>query len=284
MNPKAPLLGDDYAKYKDTIFDAVDRVFDVPYEDVYTNSYDGLRLHGRYYHNGDGLPIEIFFHGYRSPGLRDGSGSIELAKAAAYNLLVVDQRANGLSDGNVITFGVKEKRDVLSWTEYVTKRFGDNCDIILAGVSMGAATVLMASALELPSNVRCITADCGYSSQAEIIKKVCKELKLPPWMVMPFIRLGAKVYGSFDLYSETPMDAVKKASVPIIFFHGDNDNFVPCEMSKSMYESCMSNKDMFIAEGAAHGVSYLEQGNEYRSHLAKFFRDNGIMVTMKDNF
>lgn len=283
MNPKLPLRGDDYAKYEHTIFDSVDRVSAEPFEDVYVTAHDGLRLHGRYYHNGDDLPVEIFFHGYRSPGLRDGSGSIELAKRAGYNLILVDQRGSALSDGHVISFGVNEKCDVLSWIDYVIKRFGEKQSIILAGVSMGAATVLMASGLYLPENVKCITADCGYSSQREIIEKVCRDINISPRLVMPFIRLGAKLYGGFDLYSETPIEAVKKAKVPIFFIHGDNDGFVPCEMSRQMYDCCASPKEIFIAHGSAHGVSYLDYGDEYRAYLKKFFADSGVATEWQDN-
>lgn len=283
MNPKLPLRGDDYAKYESTIFASVDRVSSKAYEDIYVTACDGKRLHGRYYQNGEGKPVEIFFHGYRSPGLRDGSGTIELAERAGYNLIVVDQRGSALSDGNVISFGVKEKQDVLSWIDYVINRFGGEQSIILAGVSMGAATVLLASGLELPKNVKCITADCAYSSQSEIIEKVCRSMNMPPRLVMPFIRLGARLYGGFDLYSETPIEAVKKATVPIFFIHGDNDGFVPCNMTKKMYECCSSPKELFIAPGSAHGVSYLDYGNEYRAYLKKFFAESGVITEWREN-
>ncbi len=275
-DPTAPLVGDEYNDYNEKVLAAVDRVLKLPYEEITITSHDGLKLYGRYYHNGDGLPMEIFFHGYRSSGLRDGSGAIELAPKAGFNLLVVDQRGSGLSDGRVISFGVKEKQDVLSWVSYAIARFGDDLKIILAGVSMGAATVLMASGLKLPKNVKCITADCPYSSQKDIISKVCSDLKLPVTVVMPFISLGAKLYGHFDLDSETPEEAVSHTTVPIFFVHGDADGFVPCDMSSRMYERCASSKLMYLAPDSPHGISFVAHYPEYTDHLKKFFKDAGL--------
>ncbi len=275
-DPTTPLVGDEYNDYNDKVLAAVERVMKLPCEEVSVTSHDGLKLHGRYYHNGDGLPLEIFFHGYRSSGLRDGSGAIELAPKAGFNLLLVDQRSSGLSDGKVISFGVKEKEDVLTWIDYAIDRFGDDLQIILAGVSMGAATVLMASGLKLPENVKCITADCPYSSQSDIIAKVCADMKLPVRVVMPFIAMGAKLYGHFDLGSETPEEAVSHTAVPIFFVHGDADGFVPCEMSRKMHEKCASQKHIYIAPDSPHGISFVAHYPEYIQHLKEFFKDAGV--------
>lgn len=283
-NPRLPLEGDDYAAYSDRVLAAVDRVLKFPCEDVYITSHDGLKLHGRYFHNGDGYPIEIFVHGYRSSGYRDGSGSIELGPDFGFNLIVIDQRGGGMSEGNVISFGIKEKYDILSWIDYVRERFGDDQKIILAGVSMGASTVMLASALDLPENVRCITADCGYSDQKEIIAKIAGEMKFPPKLVMPLLRLGARLYGGFDLYDETPLEAVKRAKVPIFFAHGEKDGFVPCKMCYELYDACASDKVLFIAEGAAHGLSFIEKKKEYCDLLKVFFTKHGVIDMEKDNF
>lgn len=283
-DPTLPLSGEEYAAYNDDVMASVDRVLKIPYEDVYITSNDGLRLHGRYFHNCDGYPVEIFFHGYRSSGLRDGSGSIELGPEAGFNLITVDQRGSGLSDGNVISFGIKEKYDVLSWIDYVTERFGKDQKIILSGVSMGTATVLMASGLDLPENVKCITADCGFSSQKEIIAKVAKEMGFPPKLVMPLIKIGAKLYGGFDLDSETPLEAVSRTKVPVFFAHGAADGFVPCEMTLKMYDACRSDKVIFIAQDTAHGLSFVAKKKEYCEALSKFFAKHGISDSWKDNF
>ena len=140
------------------------------------------------------------------------------------------------------------------------------------------------SPLDLPENVRCITADCGYSDQKEIIAKIAGEMKFPPKLVMPLLRLGARLYGGFDLYDETPLEAVKRAKVPIFFAHGEKDGFVPCKMCYELYDACASDKVLFIAKGAAHGLSFIEKKKEYCDLLKVFFTKHGAIDMEKDNF
>lgn len=277
-NPKLPLEGAEYAEFNEVILNNVNIIEACKCEEVRIKAKDGKMLFGRYYHRKDGLPVEIFFHGYRANGVRDGSGAFEVSGEAGFNLLIVDQRSSGNSEGNVITFGVKEKLDVLSWIDYVINRFGKGVKIILAGISMGASTVLMASELDLPENVKCITADCGYSSQTEIIKKVGKEMKMPIKLLFPFLKLGAFIYGGFNIDSRTPLDAVKNAKVPIFFIHGDCDTFVPCHMCDELYEACTSPKRKLIVKNAAHGVSFFVDNNSYKDYLHEFFKTSGVIT------
>ncbi|MBQ8624221.1 MAG: alpha/beta hydrolase [Oscillospiraceae bacterium] len=277
-DPKLPLEGAEYAEFNEVILNNVKKIEAHPCEEVTIKAKDGKKLFARYYHRGDGYPVEIFFHGYRANGVRDGSGSFGLSEEAGFNLLVVDQRSSGNSEGNVITFGVKEKLDVLAWVDYVINRFGKEVKIILAGISMGASTVLMASELDLPENVKCITADCGYSSQTEIIKKVGKEMKMPIKLLFPFLKLGALVFGGFNIDSRTPLDAVKNARVPIFFIHGDCDTFVPCHMCDELYDACTSPKRKLIVKNAAHGISFFVDHETYKDYLREFFRSSGVIT------
>lgn len=277
-DPKVPLAGEEYAEFNERILRNVSVIEDYPFEEITILSKDGKKLFGRYYHRGDGLPVEIFFHGYRANGVRDGSGSFDFSREAGYNLLIIDQRGSGNSDGNVISFGVKEKQDCLAWIDYVIERFGKDVKIILAGISMGASTVLMASELGLPDNVKCITADCGYSSQGEIIKKVGREMKMPMKILYPFLKLGGIIFGGFNIDSHTPLEAVKNATVPIMFIHGDCDSFVPCYMCDELYEACASPKKKLIVEGAVHGVSFFVGEEIYKDYLREFFNDSGVIT------
>ena len=136
---------------------------------------------------------------------------------------------------------------------------------------MGASTVLMAAGRKLPKTVIGVLADCGYSSQKEIIKKVIRQLKLPADMLYPFVKLGARIFGKFNLEEITPLEAVKRATVPIIFFHGENDDFVPCQMSRELYEACTSRKKLVTVPEAGHGLSYPVQPQAYLSALREFF-------------
>lgn len=248
----------------------IDEVKDLPFEWVSITSYDGLKLYGRYYHVRDGAPLQIQFHGYRGTAYRDYCGGNKLARERGHNVLVIDQRAHGRSEGNTISFGINERYDCLSWIEYACERFGKDRTIILSGVSMGAATVLLASGLSFPDNVKAVIADSPYSSPEAIIKKVCKDMGFPPKLAFPFIRLGAKVFGKIDITSVSVVEEVKKAKTLVLIMHGEDDRFVPCEMSGEIYEAYGGEKKRYTFPRAAHGISYIMHKEEYEKYLDEF--------------
>lgn len=239
-------------------------------EDVYITSFDGLSLHGRYYHVRDGAPLDIQFHGYNGNAMRDFCGGNKISRDLGRNTLLVDQRAHGQSQGKTISFGINERIDCLSWIDYASKRFGRDTEIVLSGVSMGATTVLMASCLDLPENVKGIIADCGFSSPKEIIKKVMRDNRLPDKLLYPFVWLAARVFGRFDLCSADAVLAVSASKVPILLIHGGADDFVPCYMAKEIYEACSSEKELLIVDGAGHGMSYLVDRELYEKTVKDF--------------
>lgn len=236
-------------------------------------SFDNLTLKAKYYEYKKGAPIEIMLHGYRGYGERDMSTGVRRAFECERNALVVDQRASGYSEGKIITFGVKECKDCLSWVDFVIKEFGNDVKIILTGVSMGAATVCNASGCNLPKNVVGVLADCGYNDPGDIIKKVIVDMHLPPKLLYPFIKLGARIFGHFNLEEMTPNEQVKKAQVPIIFYHGGKDELVPHHMSKKLYDACASRKKFVTIEEAKHGISYIVEPIKYVTELKEFFKD-----------
>lgn len=239
-------------------------------ESVSIRSRDGLTLCGRYYHISDQNHLEILFHGWRSNALRDGCGGAKLARDAGYNLLIVDQRAHGSSDGNTITFGVKEKYDCLDWVNYAIDRFGNDVRILLGGVSMGAATVLMASSLPLPPNVVGITADCPYSSPEAIIRKVCRDMGIPDRLGYPFVRISARLIGRFSLADSGAVEAVRHAKVPIMLMHGEEDDFVPFSMSLEILDAIASDKKFLAIPRAGHGLAYFYDTETYTREVTAF--------------
>ena len=262
------------AVHRDALIALVDELEPRPFEAVSITSRDGLRLTGRYYHTADGAPLKFIFHGWRSNVLRDCGGGARMAFDSGYNLLLVNQRAHGDSDGNVITFGIKEKYDCLDWINYAVDRFGKDVKIILGGISMGAATVLMASALELPENVKCISADCGYTSPEAIIRKVCREdMGIPDWLGFPFVRLGARVFGKFSIMDDGAVEAVKHSKVPLMIMHGDEDDFVPFSMCHEIFDAIPGEKTLLIVKNAGHGMSYFVETERYTEALKKFEND-----------
>ena len=187
--------GEIYEPYRDVMVNWMKEVRAMPHEDFYITSFDGLKLHGRYFEYAPGAPIELMVHGYRGNGDRDLCGGVQRCFAMGRSSLVIDQRCSGESGGKVITFGIREYRDCLAWVDFMVKHFGEDAKIILTGISMGASTVLMAAGNPLPRQVKGVLADCGFSCARDIIRKVIRQLKLPLWPVYPLIRLGARLYG-----------------------------------------------------------------------------------------
>ncbi len=245
-------------------------------EIIKISSFDGLTLYGEYYECKKGAPIEILFNGYRGEPERDMSGAVERCFALNHNVILACQRACGKSEGSVVTFGVKESRDCLTWIEYAIKKFGSKVSLIIGGVSMGGTTVLMAGAKELPKNVKYVLSDCGFSSQKAIIKKVIKQMYLPAWLFYPFIKLGAKIFGRFNLEENPAKEAVKKIKIPVIFFHGDSDDFVPFYMAEELYKNCNAPKKFMRVSGAGHGLAYLKEKQAYVDFIKEFEKENGI--------
>ena len=243
------------------------------FEWVYITSDDGLKLAARYYHMADGAPLQIHCHGYRGTSLRDFSGGNKMAYEVGHNALVIDQRACGRSEGNTITFGIKERYDVMRWIEYAIDRFGPDVKIILNGISMGSSTLLMLSGMDLPANVKGITADCPFSGGEKIIMKVCKDMKLPPNIMKPFIRLGARLFGHFNLNETTAVEGIKNKKVPVLLIHGEADSYVPYEMSREIYDANPVDTRFESYPGADHGLSFLKDPDRFRKMMFSFLED-----------
>ncbi len=265
-----------YEPYRDTMIGWMKEASALPHDEICITSFDGLKLYGKYYECIPDAPIELMMHGYRGRAERDLCGGVQRCFSIGHNALVVDQRACGKSEGRVITFGVKESRDCISWVNYIVQRFGNDVPIMLTGISMGASTVLMTAASPLPENVTGVLADCGFTSAHDIIKKVIHGMKLPHNLLYPFVKLGAKLFGQFDLEETPAVEAVKQSRLPIIFYHGDTDDFVPCEMSEQNFYACTSPKQLVVIPGAGHGLSYLVDTDTYIQTLVAFCEEYGI--------
>ena len=265
-----------YEMFREDMVNWTKQIRTMPHEDIEIQSYDGLTLRGTYYEYAPDATVELLFHGYRGNAERDLCGGIERCFALGRSAIIIDQRAGGKSDGHIITFGIRERYDCLSWIRYATERFGKDRKIVIGGVSMGAATVMLAAGENLPENVVCVMADCGYTSAKDIIKKVVKDLKLPLFPIYPLIRLGGRLYGGFDVEETSPMEAVQKARVPIVFIHGDTDNFVPYDMSVKLHEACVSQKKMVTIKGAGHGLAFPVDRKGYVDALREFEEECGF--------
>ena len=242
-------------------------------ESWYTTSFDGLKLHAKYFPCEGARATVIMFHGYRSTSLHDFSGVLPYYRSLGLNLLMCDHRAHGESEGEYITFGVLERFDVLSWTAEHNRRLGDDMPIILDGISMGGATVAYAASLDLPKNVRGIIDDCGYTFPKEQIHYVMGLMKLP---VFPFYHLAntfCRIAAKFSFSDVDARDTLSRTSIPCMFIHGEADDFVLCKMGVECHDACAAKKIMFLCPGAGHGMSYITDTEKCKAMLAEFIDD-----------
>lgn len=268
--PYEPLRGSQFKAVEEDLFRVISIMERYSYEDVGIESHDGLPLQGRYYHFADGAPLMILCHGYRSSALRDGCGGHALSRKMGFNVLVIHQRCHGESGGKTITFGIRERLDVIRWISWANARFGADTPVMLFGLSMGAATVLMGCEAGYPDNVVCIMADSPYAAPADIILKVCKDLHYPPKPAYPFIWLGALLFGGFRLDGCTAREAVRHAKVPILLIHGEDDRLVPCSMSSVIAANCASPVTVSTFPGAGHGLSYMVDPERFERTVFDF--------------
>ncbi len=242
------------------------------YEDVYIQSFDRLKLHAKFYQNGESKRTIVLVHGYKSFGEHNFACVFELYRSLGLNFLIVDQRSHGESEGKYITFGVKERQDICDWCKYLVSKDKD-CEILLGGISMGCTTVLLAAALpEIPSNVIGIIADCGYVTPRDEFAHVMKhDMRVPRFPFLDVADLIARRRAQFGFSDVSTLDAVKVIDIPILFIHGEADTFVPFENTLKNYEASVSqNKKLIIVPKAEHGLSYLVDEAGCRRSLTEF--------------
>ena len=268
--------GDIYLPFRDIMVGWMKEMRAMSSEAVSITSHDGLTLRGKYFECTPGAPVELLIHGYRGEAERDMCGGIQRCFALGHNALIVDQRGSGFSDGHVISFGVNEHRDCLAWVAFMVEHFGPDVKIILTGISMGAATVLLAAGQPLPPQVKGVLADCGYSSAPEIIQKTIREMKLPCAIAYPFVRFAGRLFGGFDIEDAIPMQAVRHATVPIILIHGEADTFVPCAMSREVSARCVSPARLVTVPEAGHGLAFPQNQAQYLQVLREFWDEHGV--------
>lgn len=244
----------------------------LPSEEVSIRSEDGLQLAGSYYHFRDGAPLAIFFHGYRSSAIRDFCGGFYFYRDEGFNLLLVDQRGNGRSEGNAITFGIRERWDCLAWARYAARRWPDT-PVVLLGISMGASTVLMASDLPLPHQVKGILGDCGFSAPKDILSTVAASRGFPRDLSYFLLKSGARLFGGFDLDTISAADALHRTKLPVILIHGEADGYVPCRMSLTCFDACGGPARLLTVPGAEHGMSFFVDQEGYTRAVSRFCRD-----------
>lgn len=259
--------GELYAPHKELMLKNIDALLKEPYERITIRSHDGLKLVGKYYAGPEGAPLILFFHGYRSTAERDASGGFWYCRERGYSLLMVDQRALGESEGRSITFGIKERQDCLTWVNEVIRRFGPDIKILLAGISMGAATVLMAAELPLPENVRGIWADCGFDTPEGILRETIRQRRMPEKIVYPLVHCSGRLLAGIKVDSVSAVESLRHAKVPVLLIHGEEDEIVPLSHAYALRDACASPVTLLTVPHAAHGISYYVDTDAYWAAL-----------------
>ncbi len=240
-------------------------------QEVSTHSFDGLKLVGEYIPCENARGTVIMFHGWNGSPVTDFGAGLPHYHALGLNLLLVHQRAQGKSEGKYMTFGIRERKDVRTWVKWHRERFGD-LPVLLAGLSMGASTVLMSCSDAHESCVKGVIADCGFTSPYEIICSVIDSMHLPARPLAFMLGIHTKLFAGFGLKEYSTEDAMKNAKLPILFVHGEDDKFVPCYMSQTAYDACMSMDKTFLrVPKATHGKSFVVDPEKYKSTLKEFF-------------
>ena len=241
-----------------------------PYEDVYIESFDKLKLHARYYEVNKSNKVALLLHGYKGTAYRDFNCISKIIFEQGYSVLLIDQRAHGLSKGHVITFGVRETKDLLGWIDYVNKRF-NNPEILLVGVSMGGNTALN-TADKIDKDIK-IIADCPYSSPKAILKNAIKSVHLPVWLFYPLLNLTCHIFGHESLNKTSAYGTVKNSDNKILIIHGDKDHVIPYIDSKKLADTYPNKIRYELFKNADHGVSALVDYNRYRKVVKEFLNN-----------
>lgn len=268
----AMVTGKEKAPPDPAVATLADALRDAPTELVSIRSRDNYVLRAHWYPVENTRRIVLMVHGWHSQWNLDFSASSPFLRENGCSLLLIDQRCHGESGGDLISFGIRERYDVLSWLEWLEQNHG-GLPVYLCGVSMGAATVLMTAGLPIAGRVCGIIADCGYSTPNEIVKITLKKsIGKLAGPTLAVVNLNCKLRENFTFGDYTPLEAmVQNKDIPCLFIHGDADDFVPWRMSLENYYACQAPKDLLVIHGAGHGLSFLVDPTRYKQKVLDFF-------------
>ena len=267
----------------------IGRVQEQETEELDIMSEDGLILHAHYVHNkevkrlpGEPVNVVLLSHGYGGSGYKDLVIFADYYLKKGFDLLIIDQRTHGRSEGSFITFGAREQNDISRWVGKIIEIAGSDCRILLHGWSMGAATIYLAVVNGLPDNVKGLVYDCGYAvAEAQMLDTAHKFSKLPKsilWYVMQYAKPLCRLFLGFDMNEAAPFFAADEMMLPIFFVHGAEDSCVPLWMGKSLYKATLHTpyRKMLIVPGAEHTYSYVCDKKGYEQGISALLEKCGM--------
>lgn len=241
--------------------------------DTFIVASDGAKLHALYIPspNPHCDKSALAIHGYTDNSIRMLMIGYLYNKELGYNVLLPDLRGQGKSEGEYIQMGWKDRLDALRWIDVVKSRFGDSTQIVIHGISMGAATTMMTSGEKLPPNVKCFVEDCGYTSVwDEFAYKLKSDFHLPAFPLLYTTSLYADLKLGWNFKEASPLEQIKKCKQPMFFIHGGSDTYVPTWMVYKLYGAKKGVKQLWVIPGVAHAQAYWDHTDEYTSRVKSF--------------
>lgn len=271
---KKKLSGTDYAAdFIEKLEEAQNRLLARETETVELETEDGVTLVGHWYPCENAERVIVAMHGWRSSWAGDFGPIADSWHERGCHILFAEQRGQGASGGEHMGFGLIERYDCPRWVSWINENKGSDLPIYLAGVSMGATTVMMASDLELPDNVHGVIADCGFTSPHAIWKHVVQSnMHLHYGLFDRMASEMCKKAASFSPRDGSAVDSLKKTRLPVLFIHGTDDHFVPVTMTYENYKACASPKYLLVVPGADHGMSYYIDRDGYERAIDAFWQ------------
>ena len=259
-------------KYRERVQLGVDWYESQPKSELTITSWDGLQLYADLIEAESPVGLVVAAHGFRSWPAREFALIAKHLYEQGYTVLYPYMRAHRKSEGKYITFGVKERYDIAAWAKLLSQKHPD-LPLFLYGQSMGGASVIMASGLELPQNTRGVIADSAFYSPKDVIgTALVNSYKVPTFPMLPLMDMWARIIAGYSMTATTCQEALDKTNLPFLFIHGTADSLVPYEMGRQNYEHCHTEKEMLTVEGAAHCCSFYADPTRYISYLDGFLK------------
>lgn len=240
--------------------------------DTFITAPDGIRMHAFYARaSRPTRRTAIIVHGYTDNAIRMFHIGYLYNQSLDYNILLPDLRYTGLTEGDAIQMGWLDRKDVLQWIDTAPALFGDSLKAVVHGISMGAATTMMVSGEKTPEYITCFVKDCGYTSVWDQFSKELKGLfGLPPFPLLYTASWICQLQNGWNFQEASALSQVARCTKPMLFIHGDNDDFVPTWMVHKVYAAKPSPKEIWITEGVDHAHSYKLYPDEYTEKVKAF--------------
>lgn len=241
-------------------------------KDTFIYNKDNIKLHAQYVRSAKKTnKTAVIVHGYTDNSMLIMQIAYLYSKDLNFNILVPDLQFHGLSEGDEVQMGWKDRLDVLEWMNLANQIYGGNTQMVIHGISMGAATTMMVSGEQQEPFVKCFIEDCGYTSVWDQFKKELKEdYSLPSFPILNCASWITDLRFGWNFEEASAIKQVSKCNYPMFFIHGNEDHYVPTKMVNEVYRAKSKPKEIWIVDGAAHAVSYKNNKEEYTNKVREF--------------